>query len=45
MTAYLRTVLSVVIRASVYGAFVPILISMKDTTGVISGFALAILTG
>lgn len=44
MIAYLRVVLSVVIVASVYGLFVPILISMKDTTAVISGFALAILT-
>lgn len=44
MIAYLRIVLSVVIVASVYGLFVPILISMKDTTAVISGFALAILT-
>lgn len=42
MIAYLRVVLSVVIVASVYGLFVPILISMKDTTAVISGFALAI---
>ncbi len=40
MIAYLRIVLSVVIVASVYGLFVPILISMKDTTAVISGFAL-----
>lgn len=44
MIAYLRIVLSVVIVASVYGLFVPILISMKDTTAVISGFATAILT-
>ncbi len=43
MIAYLRVVLSVVIVASV-GLFVPILISMKDTTAVISGFTLAILT-
>mgnify|MGYP000529828109 FL=1 len=43
MTAYLRIVLSLVIVASVYGLFVPILISMKDTTAVLSGFALAIL--
>ena len=45
MIAYLRVVLSLVIAASVYGLFVPILISMKDTTAVISGFALAICKG
>lgn len=44
MTTYFRIVLSLVIVASVYGLFVPILISMKETTAVISGLALAILT-
>lgn len=44
MIAYLRVVLSVVIVASVYGLFVPILISMKDTVAVASGVALAFLT-
>ncbi|MEB2381321.1 hypothetical protein QMN93_18705 [Enterobacter sp. R-1.6.2] len=44
MIAYLRLVLSLVIGASVYGLFVPILVSMKDTTSVLSGIALAILT-
>ncbi|MGQ3687920.1 hypothetical protein ACUBJ7_07960 [Klebsiella pneumoniae] len=44
MIAYLRVVLSVVIVASVYGLFVPILISMKDTVAVASGVALALLT-
>lgn len=44
MMNYLRIVISLVIFASVYGLFVPILISMKDTTAVLSGFALAILT-
>ncbi|CAM8068831.1 MULTISPECIES: hypothetical protein [Enterobacteriaceae] len=44
MIAYLRVVLAVVIVASVYGLFVPILISMKDTVAVASGVALAFLT-
>lgn len=44
MKTYFRIVLSLVIVASVYGLFVPILISMKETTAVISGLALAILT-
>jgi len=44
MIAYLRVVISLVIIASVYGLFVPILVSMKDTTAVLFGFALAILT-
>lgn len=44
MINYFRIVLSLALAASVYGLFVPILISMKDTTAVISGFALAILT-
>lgn len=44
MISYLRIVLAVVIIASVYGLFVPILISMKDTTAVLSGIALAFLT-
>ncbi|HIB5820655.1 TPA: hypothetical protein ACWXCC_004747 [Klebsiella pneumoniae] len=44
MIAYLRVVLAVVIVASVYALFVPILISMKDTVAVASGVALAFLT-
>ncbi|ECO0902270.1 hypothetical protein AA449_27480 [Salmonella enterica subsp. enterica serovar Newport] len=44
MINYFRVALSLALAASVYGLFVPILISMKDTTAVISGFALAILT-
>lgn len=44
MINYFRIALSLALAASVYGLFVPILISMKDTTAVISGFALAILT-
>lgn len=44
MSAYIRFVLSLVIACSVYGLFVPVLVSMKDTTAVISGIALAILT-
>ncbi|MEQ5051258.1 hypothetical protein ABN154_05430 [Klebsiella michiganensis] len=44
MIAYLRIVLALVIAASVYGLFVPILISMKDTAAVASGVALAFLT-
>lgn len=44
MIAYLRVVLAVVIVASVYGLFVPILISMKDTVAAASGVALAFLT-
>ncbi|EAM9428693.1 TPA_asm: hypothetical protein G0G78_12040 [Salmonella enterica] len=44
MISYLRIALAVVIVASVYGLLVPILISMKDTTAVISGIALALLT-
>ncbi|CZY07065.1 Uncharacterised protein [Enterobacter hormaechei] len=44
MIAYLRVVLSLAIIASVYGLFVPFLISMKDTAAVISGFTLALLT-
>lgn len=43
MSAYIRFVLALVIASSVYGLFVPILVSMKDTTAVISGIALAIL--
>lgn len=44
MKTYSRIVLSLVIFASVYGLLVPTLISMKETTAVISGLALAILT-
>ena len=44
MIAYLRIVLALVIAASVYGLFVPILSSMKDTVAVASGVALAFLT-
>lgn len=44
MIAYLRIVLALVIAASVYGLFVPILISMKDTVAVATGVALAFLT-
>ncbi|HHT1369118.1 TPA: hypothetical protein ACTYDP_005864 [Klebsiella pneumoniae] len=44
MIAYLRIVLALVIAASVYGLFVPILISMKDTVAVASGVALAFST-
>ncbi|WP_308167145.1 MULTISPECIES: hypothetical protein [Symbiopectobacterium] len=32
------------IAASVYGLFVPVLISMKDTISVISGLTLAFMT-
>ncbi|HBR4938292.1 hypothetical protein ACVSR3_11785 [Klebsiella pneumoniae] len=44
MSAYIRIVLALVIAASVYGLFAPILISMKDTVAVASGVALALLT-
>ncbi|CAB1224147.1 Uncharacterised protein [Serratia liquefaciens] len=44
MSLYFRIVISLVIAASVYGLFVPALISMKDTIAVISGLALAVLT-
>lgn len=44
MSAYIRIVLALVIAASGYGLFVPILISMKDTVAVASGVALAFLT-
>ena len=44
MKLYLRIVIALVIFASVYGLFVPSLISMKDTVSVISGLALAFLT-
>ncbi|GCD30875.1 hypothetical protein PSI05_15975 [Klebsiella pneumoniae] len=44
MSTYIRIVLALMIAASVYGLFVPILISMKDTVAVASGVALALLT-
>lgn len=43
MISYLRIVISLVIIVSIYGVFVPVLISMKDTAAVVSAFALALL--
>lgn len=44
MRQYFIIVILLAIIACVYGLLVPILISMKDTVAVISGFALAFLT-
>ncbi|EIX9711401.1 hypothetical protein RQD06_001428 [Klebsiella pneumoniae] len=41
---YFRVVIALLLLGSVYGLFVPSLISMKDTVAVISGLALAFLT-
>lgn len=44
MKTYFLVVIALVIFASVYGLFVPFLISMKDTASVICGLALAFMT-